>query len=182
MLIPRCEEIKGISAKIEAMGESLQPFVLLLHTGYGPDHWDLMLDVAQSSSPCFEEVEPASSPCFATEHDLGCALDRERPLSPDARTLETWQILADPALLTGEPPWPAVKAHALPPHRRAYLTHEGPVPGDRGQVRRVDAGTYTCEQHTPRRRIVQLHGQGLDGTFLLTRSADHITWELQRLA
>lgn len=29
----------------------------------------------------------------------------------------------------------------LAEHRRAYLTYEGPVSGDRGHVRRIDAGT-----------------------------------------
>jgi hypothetical protein len=31
---------------------------------------------------------------------------------------------------------------ALPPHRRRYLTYEGPIEGDRGRVRRVAEGHH----------------------------------------
>lgn len=36
----------------------------------------------------------------------------------------------------------AMEAEALPKHRAAYLEYEGPVSGNRGAVRRCDAGTY----------------------------------------
>jgi len=47
------------------------------------------------------------------------------------------------------PRWPPAVGDAweeLPPHRRAYLTYEGPVSGGRGEVRRIDAGR--CDVHT----------------------------------
>lgn len=40
-------------------------------------------------------------------------------------------------------------------HRREYLTYEGPVSGDRGHVRRVEAGAYQLRKRT-------------DGLWLLT--------------
>jgi hypothetical protein len=39
------------------------------------------------------------------------------------------------------PPVPGEIWEELPEHRRAYLDYEGPVSGDRGHVRRIDAGT-----------------------------------------
>jgi hypothetical protein len=39
----------------------------------------------------------------------------------------------------------------IAPHRRIYLTYEGPIAGDRGRVRRVDEGTFEpvtwCADH-----------------------------------
>ena len=48
--------------------------------------------------------------------------------------LRTWS-LAD---------WPAesMQATALPAHRLHYLEYEGPISNGRGQVRRVDAGSF----------------------------------------
>lgn len=34
-------------------------------------------------------------------------------------------------------------------HRRLYLDYEGPISGDRGSVRRVDAGTYERRSAAP---------------------------------
>jgi hypothetical protein len=47
--------------------------------------------------------------------------------------------------------WPlatALDVTRLRDHRRLYLTHEGPIPGDRGRVLRVDEGyvAVTCER------------------------------------
>jgi hypothetical protein len=44
--------------------------------------------------------------------------------------------------------WPAaedVKVTSLPVHRRAYLTYEGPVSGNRGEVRRVAEGVLSSD-------------------------------------
>ncbi|MCS7047501.1 MAG: hypothetical protein NZO58_14185, partial [Gemmataceae bacterium] len=49
--------------------------------------------------------------------------------------LRTWRLPAPPSI--GK-----IAAQALADHRRAYLDYEGPVSGNRGTVRRWDAGTY----------------------------------------
>jgi hypothetical protein len=49
------------------------------------------------------------------------------------------------------PVWPLKKPaviHPLGDHRRDYLEYEGPVSGDRGEVRRVAAGTYRTADRT----------------------------------
>ena len=53
--------------------------------------------------------------------------------------LRSWRLLGDPR--TGEP----VPAAANADHRVAYLDTQGPVSGERGSVRRVDAGSYDGE-------------------------------------
>ena len=52
--------------------------------------------------------------------------------------LKTWAIDA-PVL-----PDIALPARALPDHRPIYLEYEGVVSGNRGTVRRIDAGVYTA--------------------------------------
>lgn len=50
----------------------------------------------------------------------------------------TWRLATIP-----EPDGPAVPAVELPPHRLAWLDHvAGPVSGDRGFARRIEAGDY----------------------------------------
>ena len=56
-------------------------------------------------------------------------------LETDGERLMTWRSPVWP-LEPGTPLTP------LPPHRRIYLTYEGPISGDRGEVRRVAEGAY----------------------------------------
>ncbi len=48
----------------------------------------------------------------------------------------SWRLLREPC--SGEP----IAAEPLPPHRLLYLDYEGPVTGNRGNVRRVVSGSY----------------------------------------
>ena len=50
--------------------------------------------------------------------------------------LQTWRL--ETPLTVGNMP-----AVLLPDHRLEYLTYEGPISGNRGNVRRVAEGTYT---------------------------------------
>jgi hypothetical protein len=50
-------------------------------------------------------------------------------------------------------------AKRLPDHRPAYLDYEGPVSGDRGEVRRVAAGEYRCRVVREERLLVELSGR-----------------------
>jgi len=51
--------------------------------------------------------------------------------------LRTWAIELPPDAAEPQP------ALLLPDHRAAYLTYEGPVSGNRGDVTRWDEGTFT---------------------------------------
>jgi hypothetical protein len=61
-------------------------------------------------------------------YDLMLAMD-------DVSPLLTWRLPA-------WPPAPGTSATPLPAHRREYLTYEGSVSGDRGEVRRVAEGPF----------------------------------------
>jgi hypothetical protein len=83
--------------------------------------------------------------------------------------LWTWALASLP---TGQGPSCDVVAEPLPDHRLAYLDYEGAVGGERGQVTRVDTGTYEMVENSPQRMIVCLHGVRFAGTMTLTRQSD----------
>ncbi|MDR3183054.1 MAG: hypothetical protein LBT89_09085 [Planctomycetaceae bacterium] len=62
-------------------------------------------------------------------------------------------------------------AELLPPHRKAYLNYEGEVSGNRGSVRRIDAGTYVALSPD----VFLLDGQIFSGT--LTVSPNSLVFE-----
>ena len=112
-------------------------FVVQHHTGYGPEHWDLML-----------------------EEDDGLA---------------TWRLHRDPATLAAGP----IPATRIADHRKAYLTYEGPVSRDRGQVRIVDHGTYAVVSYEAASVTADFGGVHLAGRLVLRRSpADTTEWTL----
>ena len=76
-------------------------------------------------------------------------------------TMLTWQLSRDPADQSSLP----IPAKRLPDHRKAYLHHEGPVSGDRGQVRRVDAGTVDFVELTTTECTFGLGGDCLSGRY-----------------
>jgi len=80
-----------------------------------------------------------------------------------AMGLATWRLTRMPAAGDAAP----IAAEKLADHRKAYLTYEGPVSGDRGEVRRVDAGACEIlEQSADCWRVI-LHGQWVTGEYLL---------------
>src|ERR1019366_9850463 len=87
-----------------------------------------------------------------------------------------WDLMleADGGLLTwrlGQPPLPssaAIKATRLPDHRMMYLDYEGPISGDRGTVKRWDAGNFDEEMDsTPTVKILKMNGASLHGRIRL---------------
>jgi hypothetical protein len=67
--------------------------------------------------------------------------------------LATWRSDAWPI----EQPTPLLR---LGDHRRDYLTFEGPLTGNRGSVRRVEAGTFSRRISSPARIDVDLAAKG----------------------
>jgi hypothetical protein len=55
----------------------------------------------------------------------------------------------------------------LPDHRMEYLTHTGPVSGNRGHVTRYDQGTYSIAKETPDEIVLRLSGERLRGEWTL---------------
>lgn len=116
-------------------------FVIQIHSGHGPLHYDLML-------------------------------------SPDADSpLATWSLPASPADL---PAGQGLSARKLPDHRRAYLTYQGPVSGDRGRVEILDRGRYRTIARHARRWVFELQGRRIVGRFELLAHGDGDAWVLHR--
>jgi len=109
-------------------------FVIILHTGCGPEHYDLMLEMLEAGE-----------------------------------ALATWRLERDCLDLR---PGEALAARKLPDHRRAYLSHQGPVSGGRGRVTQVHAGTYETLDRRPDRLVVRLDSPGASATFELARTAE----------
>ena len=72
--------------------------------------------------------------------------------------LRTWRLAEAPTRGGGH-----LDATALADHRPFYLDYEGPVSGNRGNVRRWDTGTYDLLASTDAALQVQLHGAKLTG-------------------
>jgi hypothetical protein len=81
---------------------------------------------------------------------------------------KSWQTDRSRAAAVGD----AVKATELADHRLAYLDYEGPVSGERGTVRRVDAGTFKMIVDGSDRLEIELNGASLQGRLSLHRHKD----------
>jgi hypothetical protein len=81
--------------------------------------------------------------------------------------LRTWALAAEPA------PGTSIDGTPLPDHRLVYLEYEGPIAGNRGHVRRWDAGTYATVGTDSDQIVVRLRGTRLAGTVTVSRDADH---------
>jgi len=93
----------------------------------------------------------------------------------NGETLLTWRLSRIPAA-DGNP----VPADPLPDHRRVYLDYEGPVSGNRGTVRRVDAGQFEWRLRGDGRLECELTGEFLSGRMILDRSSEPTgTWEFR---
>ena len=96
----------------------------------------------------------------------------------DGADLATWRMNR----LAGELGCSAsALAEALPDHRLAYLTYEGPLSGDRGAVKIADSGTYTVVERSADCWVIQLSGRCAAGTFELRRRQGD-QWVMSRSA
>ncbi|MEM9020545.1 MAG: hypothetical protein AAGC44_08275 [Planctomycetota bacterium] len=81
------------------------------------------------------------------------------PYAPDAR-LWTARFIPPPTH------WPGLgcfELEVLPPHRRAYLTYQGPVRANRGRVRRVASGLVVAELWSAGRMRLFVRVDGFEG-------------------
>lgn len=77
--------------------------------------------------------------------------------------LESGEMLRTWALDSPPEPNRAIDARSLPDHRRMYLDYEGPISGDRGEVRQWDQGTFEMRLWSPDRVVVRLQGNQVIG-------------------
>jgi len=90
-------------------------------------------------------------------------------------TLATWRLAWPPTALAG--PHASILAHALPDHRPAYLTYQGPVSRGRGTVRIFDHGRLRLIARNESSWLFDLRGRRVSGSFTLRR-LDSQRWRL----
>jgi DNA polymerase Ligase (LigD) len=78
--------------------------------------------------------------------------------------LRTWALAEEPT------PGVPIAAEELPDHRLAYLDYEGPISGDRGTVRRWDAGRFELLSESRLEIHIRLAGDRVAGEARLTRA------------
>lgn len=79
--------------------------------------------------------------------------------------LMTWRLSELPAASA------PIAATRLDDHRIDYLDYEGPISGDRGEVRRVDAGEYLLIDESADELLVDLYGATVHWRGVLPRTA-----------
>ena len=100
--------------------------------------------------------------------------------SEPAGLLWTWAIPANPL----DQPLPLeCVAERLPDHRAAYLDYEGPISGNRGQVKQVASGSYevvSCSECRIELRVQCSDGDGTccDEPFLVSLKRRGEIWKL----
>ena len=80
--------------------------------------------------------------------------------------LRSWRLEKPPD------PGTPIRAEALPDHRRLYLDYEGPVSGNRGEVKRWDFGVANVLSETPEEIVIELTGERIRGKAWLRRVVD----------
>jgi hypothetical protein len=91
-------------------------------------------------------------------------------LLEQASALRAWRLAAPPEC--GQ----RVRATAIPDHRLAYLDYEGPVSGNRGNVKSWDRGVFTVLAWTADAIDVALAGERLQCVARLRRDAEADWW------
>lgn len=94
----------------------------------------------------------------------------------DGERLATWKFARPPETAQDSP----LVCRRIGDHRRIYLEYEGPISGDRGEVRRHDLGRCETEVQSPDRWRVEFGGQMVKGAYELSRISDD-AWALRPL-
>lgn len=126
-------------------------FVLLVHSGHGPLHYDLMLEHGSALATWQFLANPVAWRAAAGQAGQAASGGRENKLM----------------------------AERIQDHRLAYLDYEGPVSGGRGSVRRIDKGRYELLAESPDRLTIRLAGAHLAGEFELVRVPPAGQWQFR---
>ena len=91
----------------------------------------------------------------------------------------TWQFTDNPLelMLPGDVNQTKIVGRKIQDHRLMYLDYEGPLSNGRGQVRRLDGGTYEIISQADTKMIFCLSGGAMQGLFTLELTDGH--WVLR---
>ncbi|NLW87099.1 MAG: hypothetical protein GXY38_09525 [Planctomycetes bacterium] len=93
---------------------------------------------------------------------------------PGLDLLAAWQTPCNPSEITG-----AAACTRLPDHRREYLSYEGKISRQRGEVERVDEGEFRVLVWSVDLIILDFLGRGLKGPHQFKRLTGE-GWALER--
>ena len=133
--------------------------------------------VRSGETPADDERPAPRAGAFVVQHhrcDRGGHFDW---MFEAAAGLITFQVPCPP---NGLRPGSPATVRRLPDHRRVYLTYEGLVSGNRGEVRIHDRGDYEAAGSLRDRWEVRLRGQCMEGRFLFSLIGDD-SYRLVRL-
>ncbi|MFA6133417.1 MAG: hypothetical protein WC869_05315 [Phycisphaerae bacterium] len=119
-------------------------FVLLEHSGYGPLHYDLMLQDGEALATWQMQSNPL-------------ALARAAQAESAAKSPES-----------GRGPLPCRR---IADHRLTYLDYQGPVSRGRGAVAMLESGHYEMLGKTADRWRIRLAGREMIGVYEFQRAA-----------
>jgi len=76
--------------------------------------------------------------------------------------LWTWRLNSPPAEIKNEP----ITAKRIGDHSRRFLTYEGPVQNNTGQVKIADKGIYSLYEQVDNSLLIDVQGEILKGQFI----------------
>lgn len=96
----------------------------------------------------------------------------------NVKILATWKFSVPPLPENLQHP---LSARALPDHRKAYLTYEGPISHNRGSCKILDRGRYDLIEWSADMWRVSFHGTKLQGCFILKKNNPPDGWILKNI-
>lgn len=91
--------------------------------------------------------------------------------------LRTWRLNIPPAQINDDP----IYAEQIDDHSKRFLTYEGPVQNDTGEVKIVEHGFFHITEDTIFSLKIILKGQTLNGSFGLHKEPDKGNWEFKKI-
>jgi hypothetical protein len=89
--------------------------------------------------------------------------------------LWTWRLAVPPDEIGNEP----VRAERIHDHSLRFLTYEGPVQNDTGDISIADKGIYTLFEQANKALMLEIQGNILRGSYTLSKTKDIPLWTLK---
>ncbi len=90
--------------------------------------------------------------------------------------LWTWRLNSPPAEIKNGP----ITAERIGDHPLRFLTYEGPVQNNTGQVKIADKGIYSLYEQTDNSLLIDVRGEILKGQFIFSKT-ERSLWKVTAL-